>query len=301
MTSVDRNRLKGNYAEHIVASWLSRVCLVRPVAEGTDIGVDLYCESVIQDTPFLHFWVQVKSITESNISQIDGEEVAHYQFETRHLRYWGRQPIPVYAFLVPVDSWPPKFPERLYTIKITDEIVRNGIPDDQKSIVLRTSEWADWESVDRDLTKFVSSIVPHDSSALLLQKGIVAAIPRFGDPSDRRFPVGIGARYVDEIWETVLNTSTIGLLNAMLMEEIDPRKKVIRKRFEKILLSCEENLTVLGISMLVRSAHADGEIEKAKSYVHRAFRRLEENTVLSPSEKNLKMSKLNRLLQDLEE
>ena len=57
MTLVDRNRLKANHAEAAVTGWLSRVCLIRPVSAGTDIGVDLYCESVLEDRPFLHFWV----------------------------------------------------------------------------------------------------------------------------------------------------------------------------------------------------------------------------------------------------
>jgi len=61
-------QLKGNYAENLVAEWLSRVCLVRPVASGTDIGIDLYCESVVGNKPYHHFWVQVKTITSKDIS-----------------------------------------------------------------------------------------------------------------------------------------------------------------------------------------------------------------------------------------
>ena len=110
MTTVDVNRLKGNYAENTVAAWLSHACLVRPVAEGTDIGIDLYCESVIGQAPYLHFWAQVKAIGSSHIATENGKEVAWFDFETRHLRYWARQPIPVYAFLVPVENWPPDLP-----------------------------------------------------------------------------------------------------------------------------------------------------------------------------------------------
>ena len=61
MPSVDVNRLKGNYAQTLVSTWLSRMCLVRPVAEGTDIGIDLYCEAIVDGVPYLHFWVQVES------------------------------------------------------------------------------------------------------------------------------------------------------------------------------------------------------------------------------------------------
>ncbi|MBW1863160.1 MAG: hypothetical protein JRJ02_12425 [Deltaproteobacteria bacterium] len=52
MTKVDKNRIMGNYGANLVAELLSRHCLVRPVVEGTDIGIDLYCETleeVIED------------------------------------------------------------------------------------------------------------------------------------------------------------------------------------------------------------------------------------------------------------
>ena len=36
----------GNQGEHIVASELSRYCVVREVGQGKDTGIDLYCEIV---------------------------------------------------------------------------------------------------------------------------------------------------------------------------------------------------------------------------------------------------------------
>lgn len=62
MPTISDKQLKGNFAENLVAEWLSRACLVRPVAVGTDIGIDLYCESLVDNNPHLHFWVQVKAI-----------------------------------------------------------------------------------------------------------------------------------------------------------------------------------------------------------------------------------------------
>ena len=106
MPQIDENRQRGNFAESIASAWLSRQCLVRPVAAGTDIGVDLYCESLRGHQAFQHFWVQVKAISDTNVRTRDGIDEAWYSFETRHLRYWERQPVPVYAFLVPVLGWP---------------------------------------------------------------------------------------------------------------------------------------------------------------------------------------------------
>ena len=61
MPAVTENRLKGNYGASLVMSRLSGECLVRPVAAETDVGVDLYCETVAEGRPFLHFWLQVKA------------------------------------------------------------------------------------------------------------------------------------------------------------------------------------------------------------------------------------------------
>ena len=101
MPVVDENRLRGNYAQAVVSAWLSRKCLVRPVADGTDIEIDLYCEAVSQSLPSDHFWAQVKAIPAASV---EGGEAAYRSLQ-KHLAYWQRQPIPVYAFLVPLGDW----------------------------------------------------------------------------------------------------------------------------------------------------------------------------------------------------
>lgn len=101
MPLVYENRLKGNHAAFYVATRLSTDCLVRPVAGDTDIGVDLYCETVQEAHGFLHFWLQVKSGSKCKLAR--DEASASYSFERRHLEYWGRQPVPVFAALVPVN------------------------------------------------------------------------------------------------------------------------------------------------------------------------------------------------------
>ena len=46
MPVVSENQLKGNWGEHLVAMKLAAAgCLVRLVPSGTDVGVDLYCET----------------------------------------------------------------------------------------------------------------------------------------------------------------------------------------------------------------------------------------------------------------
>jgi hypothetical protein len=63
MPRTPEEHLKANYGVALVMEKFSAGCLVRPVAAGTDVGVDLYCESVAEGKPFLHFWVQVKLCT----------------------------------------------------------------------------------------------------------------------------------------------------------------------------------------------------------------------------------------------
>ena len=94
---VDEKLLQGNYAEHFVSHVLSSSCLVRPVVGQSDVGVDLYCESIIDKQLFLHFWVQVKSSIDYPNTRI---KVSH-AFRVPSLQYWYRQPVPVLAFLVP--------------------------------------------------------------------------------------------------------------------------------------------------------------------------------------------------------
>ena len=174
MPSMSVKQLKGNYAENLVAEWLSRTCLIRPVAAGTDIGIDLYCEALIEGSPYLHFWVQVKAITKKNVKKKGDKEIAFYNFKQKHLLYWSKQPVPVYAFLVPVEGWPPKQPNRIYGVPISRYIVQNGIPD--KSITLESSGFTDLVSIDNDWEEFIYQVLPVDSAILLFSKGFVAKI-----------------------------------------------------------------------------------------------------------------------------
>lgn len=99
MPIIDSNRLKGNQAAYMVAAALSSHCLVRPVGEGTDVGIDLFCEVREEHSqqPFLHFWVQVKTGAEQ-VKVVD--DLVKCSFKKDHLDYWVRQPVPVYAFLL---------------------------------------------------------------------------------------------------------------------------------------------------------------------------------------------------------
>ena len=300
LPSVDPNRLKGNYAQAITAEWLGRSCLVRPVAEGTDIGIDLYCESVVQQSPYLHFWAQVKAIPASSVTAQGDKTVASFRFETRHLRYWDRQPIPIYVFLVPIASWPPSTPpDRVFGVRITEYTVRNAIPS-SATVLLPTSECFEAATLDRDLHQFLTEIVPWDTSALLLKKGIVAPIPEPHTTSQVRFPVGIGFQHLDKVLDTVRDASVHGLYHAMLVERHEPGAKSTRKRFEAVARIFEDSMHEYGLSMLVRAAHQDGDVSKAKAYVEAAISRIQSDHCLSDEDKRARIDKISVLLKDFE-
>lgn len=93
------NQLKGNWGEQYIASFLTaKNCFVRHVPQGHDSGIDLYCETTEKGLPFLHFWCQVK-VRQAYDSV--GEEPPLFTPEEDDLKYWKRQPIPVFICLVP--------------------------------------------------------------------------------------------------------------------------------------------------------------------------------------------------------
>ena len=97
MTITD-NQLKGNWGEQYIAANLSsQGCFVRYVSQGNDTGVDLYCETIRDNEPFLHFWCQIKT---SKNYKGKSEQIS-FKPKKEHKKYWLKQPVPVFIFLVP--------------------------------------------------------------------------------------------------------------------------------------------------------------------------------------------------------
>ena len=108
--TITDNQLKGNWGEDYITSNLAaKDCFVRRVTQGRDTGIDLYCETIKNGEPFLHFRCQVKtkkkwSGDEKEVS-IDPSDIEKYK------EYWLRQPFPVFIFCVPDkrDQYPPYY------------------------------------------------------------------------------------------------------------------------------------------------------------------------------------------------
>ncbi|MBN2117817.1 MAG: DUF4365 domain-containing protein [Anaerolineales bacterium] len=294
MPSITNEQLKGNFAENLVAEWISRVCLVRPVAVGTDIGIDLYCESLLENDPYLHFWVQVKAIGEKDIITKDGIEVASYRFTRNHLEYWSRQPIPVYAFLVPVIGWPPKYPERIYGIPVTRYIVENGLPTTE-TIRLETSECTKFATIDKDWNQFVTKIVPVDSSILLISKGLVSNID-FRKSEYQHFPRDFALRYYEKILNNVRDAVII-VGSETLKRQSDDHKGV--RQFCETLASLfiPYGMHELGIDFLIESALKDRGFARAFEYLDSIQRQVVIREDIDDSKKAELISKLELIQQ----
>jgi hypothetical protein len=299
MSIVDVNRLKGNQAEAIVSAWLSATCLVRPVSGGTDVGIDLYCESILGTSPFLHFWVQVKAIPAASIVTEGGKQSASFRFDRKHLEYWDRQPIPVYALLVPFDGWPSPPPATIFGIRITENLVRYGIPD-SATTVYRTVDGFAAASLESDLHDFVNSIVPWDTAALLLKRGIVAPIPKREPSQDEAFAMQIGFQYLPLVLKTIRDASVHGLYHALLGERHQQSLRSGRGRFQLLAEVFEDEMHDFGLSMLVRAAHTDGDVVRAKGYIERALSRIAADDRVEPAARLERIAKLTILLRDFE-
>jgi hypothetical protein len=122
---LDDNTLKGQFGEAYVAARLSSDCIVR-LTTSLDVGVDLYCETIRENKAFLHFWCQVKTGKKDGRGRFKydiANDSARYSFERKHLEYWEKQPVPVFAALVPT-SWPPDPYPDVYIIDITTQRLR---------------------------------------------------------------------------------------------------------------------------------------------------------------------------------
>ena len=209
--NISENQIKGNFGENYVSYILSKYCLVRPVASGTDIGIDLYCELILNREPFLHFWVQVKTCKAVSIKQ----DSASYQFKTSHLQYWYRQPVPVFAFLVPV-NWP-KNPSKIYVVNITEYLIREGIPtSDTKTL---TSNLIIEPENNESLEKFLYEIVPITHAIKKITDGIVAPIPVLSPQYERKYVIGFTKKYVMRILNTIRTTAAFASLDLLKQEE----------------------------------------------------------------------------------
>jgi hypothetical protein len=225
--AVTENRLKGNYGAALVMSRLSAECLVRPVAAETDVGIDLYCETVAEGHPFLHFWLQVKA--GDQCKRDPSANIASCAFELDHLDYWALQPVPVFAALVP-SGWPVLREPDIHIIDITTEILAKMFPAGQRTVTL----WSDyaWPADDRaSVLAFLAHVVPDTTARLQVSKGVIGDSPTPTPQYVRTRPHVPVLRFKDEILYQLRKTAA----NAILFSLVDARQTAADAAFRRLL------------------------------------------------------------------
>jgi len=189
--------VSGNEGECLAQYLLSRYCLVRPVVGNTDIGVDLYCEALFEGEPFVHFWVQVKRYrTIANKRVRQGQA---FDFETKHLNYWMKQPVPVIALLVPSTDEV----RYIHVVDIHQRLMEHGISRGEKQrlwsypdLILPVCER---RALARSMTSLLYSHIPWAISNLYASKGIAMPAPRRGNKGPEYYAIGFTTKYAKEI------------------------------------------------------------------------------------------------------
>ncbi len=229
MPIVDDNRLKGNHGAAVVAARLSSECLVRPVTADTDVGVDLYCETIAEDRPFLHFWVQVKAGKQVRV--LADEKMASCSFEDDKLRYWKRQPVPVFAMLVPEPS-PPEVEPAVYVINVTRRLL---FQPGGSGGTLRSDEcWAPGDP--RVVQEFLSNVVPRTTAEMQCMRGVVEPAETPTPDYVLTIPYVPVLRFKKEILDqlriTAVHSILFGLAGPECEEEDD---KAFRRRLARVV------------------------------------------------------------------
>ena len=181
LTQATDSMLKDGFGATLIANKLSPYCLGRPVSQGTDVGIDIFCETVDKETvegkgyPHLHFWLQVK---------YDGgfldKKTMSYPFKVRHLNYWKKQPVPVFAVIIASKKeWPHAASDsEIYWCNISSYLLFNDV-DESKTGKDPTQSISGqyWNRLD-DAEGFVRDIIPHAVAELSIAQGFFAAIPQ---------------------------------------------------------------------------------------------------------------------------
>lgn len=266
--------LKGNYGEHLVAQILSRSCFVRPVVGHTDIGIDLYCESIIDSNPFLHFFAQVKS------SKDFTNEAAQIScpFPVSALQYWARQPVPVLGFLVPT-QWPPENIHYIHVVDITFEILESGLAVDQKTQTLKSNPElilpiSDQQKLLQALQSLLIDHMPMVVSAMYAEKGFIYPAPKPHAEDVSYFAGHFLSRYIPKIELATRRAVTFGI-----MQYINAGRRV--EDLPKFLLSALETLKD-DLHFDVQEAlglvnQSGGNLKDAKVHYENAIRCISEN------------------------
>lgn len=283
MPAVTDNRLKGNYGTALVMSRLSGECLVRPVAVDTDVGVDLYCETVSERgpdpserRPFLHFWLQVKT---GEQCRLDSRGEASCPLKLDHLDYYREQPVPVFAALVPTTEWPVRTEPDICVVDITTQILFEHFPRDQEYVSLRSDHH--WPARDRDSVQaFLAHTVPDTTARLQVSKGVIASSPTPTQEYLRPYPHVAVPRFRESIRDQLRRTAAFSLL--FLVESAVPltdEDTQFRRLLAQIVGQFGDDPHWENSMALAVSRHADRDYSSAVALYDKAIQSIQNDDI----------------------
>lgn len=215
--TITDEQLKGNWAEqYIAANLASQGCFVRHVLQGNDTGIDLYCETVKDNEPFLHFWCQVKT----RKSWKGKRKQISFTPKKKHKEYWLTQPVPVFIFLVPDLRDENKIP--YYICKALDLLNKEKI----NSFIKIGSP--------KDLSTFLNERLVSETFLWELKDGKVSYLKSHKKEYTKQFPSGITHIFEPKLFES-LHWTLWRLSQDVLFHDIDPKEML-----EKTILNNDE-------------------------------------------------------------
>lgn len=266
MPAVDENRLKGNWGAFHVAGRMAGLCLVRPVAGDTDVGVDLFCETVEGKEPFLHFWMQVKT---GDQCSVDSKGVVSCYFDKSHLEYWQRQPVPVYAALVPGSPGDGQDPH-IHIVDVTALLLESGIKVDQAGQTLAAQYR--WPAGDFNAVRaFLNLQVPTTTALLRVREGVLAPTPTVEASYFNAVPLHPIGRFHDSILTQVRRTAAFSVLSLKVSGEWGEETAPFRRQLVTILEQFDDDLHWETHGARAFSYHLDLQFEPATEQYHRAL------------------------------
>ncbi|HSV49198.1 MAG TPA: DUF4365 domain-containing protein [Candidatus Acidoferrales bacterium] len=280
------NQLKGNWAEQYISSRLAENgCLIRHVPQGHDIGIDLYCEIIVENTPFLHFWCQIKTRNRWK----GNEKRVTFHLEEREKEYYIKQPVPVFVFLVP---------------DLRKDTGKIFVP----FFICRTDAWINGRiysckkiESSQDLTNFLTTDLPYLYYFWELKEGKVSHLKTVRNQYTRSFP-----SFTTQPYEGVLLTSLRSTLwrlsnDTMFPNEasVDNFKKCISENVEERVEKAEPYVRAYQIIADIQnysSGHYEvpaimglfnelkGEYEKALRYYEQSLSIIERDKIIDTSQ-----------------
>ena len=281
------NQLKGNWAEQYISARLAeKGCLVRHVPQGHDIGIDLYCETIEENTPFLHFWCQIKT---SNKWKGEEKRIS-FSLKKGEKEYWIRQPVPVFVLLVP------DLRDEFTTTFIPFYICRTDLGRDGKKI----DSWKKIESP-CDLSDFLRKDLPYLYFLWELKEGKVSYLKTVKNQYTKFFPSFSAQHFENELLQSLRytlwrlshdtmfpNEASVNNFKKCILDDIEGRIRRAEPYVKAYQIITEiqnyssehyEVPCIMGLFSELRR-----EYEKAISYYEQSLRIIERDKIIDVSE-----------------